>query len=51
VELVLAGGSGFGDPAERPGEAVAEDVADGYVSSTSAKSDYGAMLTEPLVSA
>ena len=51
VELVLAGGSGFGDPAERPVEAIAEDVADGYVSSTSAKSDYGAALTEPMVSA
>lgn len=32
VELVLAGGSGFGDPSERSLDAVAEDIADGYVS-------------------
>jgi len=51
VELVLAGGSGFGDPTERPVDEVEEDVADGYVSTTCAKRDYGAVLTERLVGA
>jgi 5-oxoprolinase (ATP-hydrolysing)/N-methylhydantoinase A len=51
VELVLGGGSGFGDPAERPVEAVAEDIADGYVSAMAAKRDYNVVITEPLVSA
>ncbi|MEZ5933850.1 MAG: hydantoinase B/oxoprolinase family protein [Alphaproteobacteria bacterium] len=32
VEVVLGGGSGYGDPAERSDEDVARDLADGYVS-------------------
>ena len=31
VELVLAGGAGFGDPAERDQAAVARDLALGFV--------------------
>ena len=52
VELVLAGGSGFGDPAERSIDAVAEDVADGYVSADAAPRRYRvADRSDPLVSA
>ena len=53
VELVLAGGSGFGDPAERDPRAVAEDVADGYVSAGAAEREYAVVIAEndPLVSA
>ena len=58
VELVLAGGSGFGDPAERPMEAVAADVADGYVSADAALRHYKVDLAatrgdrnDPVVSA
>ena len=32
VEVVLGGGSGYGDPAERPQEDMARDLTDGYVS-------------------
>jgi 5-oxoprolinase (ATP-hydrolysing)/N-methylhydantoinase A len=51
LELVLAGGSGFGDPMSRLADLVAEDIADGYVSLTAAKRDYGAALAQPLVNA
>ena len=40
-EVQCAGGAGYGDPAERDPEAVARDVADGYVSPAAAKRDYG----------
>jgi N-methylhydantoinase B len=36
-----AGGAGYGDPAERDGQALARDVADGYVSPEAARRDYG----------
>jgi N-methylhydantoinase B len=36
-----AGGAGYGDPAERDGQALARDVADGYVSPDAARRDYG----------
>lgn len=42
VELVLAGGAGYGDPAERTPDAVARDVALGFVSPDAARRDYGA---------
>jgi 5-oxoprolinase (ATP-hydrolysing)/N-methylhydantoinase A len=45
VELVLAGGSGYGDPLDRPVEAVAEDVADGYVSAEAARLEYRVVVT------
>jgi 5-oxoprolinase (ATP-hydrolysing) len=51
VELVLAGGSGFGDPSERSREAVAEDVADGYVSADAARREYRMVISDPVVSA
>jgi 5-oxoprolinase (ATP-hydrolysing)/N-methylhydantoinase A len=41
AELMLAGGSGYGNPAERPPQAVAEDVENGYISSAAAGRDYG----------
>jgi 5-oxoprolinase (ATP-hydrolysing)/N-methylhydantoinase A len=41
VELVLAGGAGYGAPAERSRDAVARDVALGLVSPEAAKRDYG----------
>ena len=40
--LEKAGGGGFGDPHERPFEAVLDDVLDGYVSRAAAIADYGA---------
>jgi 5-oxoprolinase (ATP-hydrolysing)/N-methylhydantoinase A len=41
VEVCLAGGSGFGDPAERARRSIDDDVADGYVSSEAAAGVYG----------
>ena len=40
-----AGGAGYGDPHERPAEAVLRDVKGGYVSPTVARNDYGVALT------
>ncbi len=40
VEVQLAGGSGYGDPRARPRDRLDDDVADGYVSATSAAQDY-----------
>jgi N-methylhydantoinase B len=40
VTMDAAGGGGYGDPKDRDPEAVARDVAEGYVSERSAKSDY-----------
>ena len=44
VRSVTATGGGFGDPRERPAERVREDVADGYVTVASARSDYSVAL-------
>ena len=41
VEVCLAGGSGFGDPHERPRSEIDDDVADGYVSAEAATQIYG----------
>jgi N-methylhydantoinase B len=38
-------GGGYGDPLVRDPARVCEDVADGFVSADSARSDYGVMLT------
>jgi N-methylhydantoinase B len=38
--LQSAAGGGFGDPAKRAGDAIARDLAEGYVSADAAK-DYG----------
>ncbi len=42
VEVLVPGGAGYGDPAERSRAAVAEDVAAGLVSPEAARRDYGA---------
>jgi N-methylhydantoinase B len=44
VLLQSSGGGGYGDPLERDPEAVARDVADGYVSAAKAASVYGVVL-------
>ncbi len=44
IEMELAGGGGYGDPRERPPEAVREDVEDGFVSITAAAETYGVVL-------
>jgi N-methylhydantoinase B len=41
VTLSFAGGGGFGDPRERAAEAIAEDIADGLITSDGARRDYG----------
>ena len=41
VELVIAGGAGFGDPAARPRDALARDVRLGLVTPSGAAQDYG----------
>lgn len=42
VSILTAGGGGHGDPADRPKGAVAEDVAEGFVSPEAARAVYGA---------
>ena len=44
VAVVTGGGGGFGDPFTRPADAVAADVADGYISAERARSDYGVVV-------
>jgi N-methylhydantoinase B len=44
IRLELPGGGGHGDPMRRDPEMVASDVADGLVSSDSARADYGVSL-------
>jgi N-methylhydantoinase B len=41
VRVVVAGGGGYGDPADRDSEAVAQDVADGKLSAAHATRVYG----------
>jgi 5-oxoprolinase (ATP-hydrolysing)/N-methylhydantoinase A len=45
VDVQLAGGSGFGDPRERPLEKIEEDLLHGYVTAEGAARDYGIVLT------
>ncbi|MFN3937699.1 MAG: hydantoinase B/oxoprolinase family protein [Gemmobacter sp.] len=45
VELTLAGGSGYGDPAERDPRAIARDIALGFVTPDHAARDYGHRTT------
>lgn len=40
VEFSTAGGGGYGDPADRPRQSIAEDVAQGYISPNTAKKYY-----------
>jgi len=44
VRWEQSGGGGYGNPLERPVEAVVEDVENGYVSPESAAADYGVVL-------
>lgn len=46
LEIGTPGGGGYGDPFERPPEAVQRDVDAGRVSVTSAESDYGVVIDE-----
>ena len=41
VMIRSAGGGGYGDPADRPRELVARDVAEGFISQASAQREYG----------
>ncbi|MBI3513369.1 MAG: hydantoinase B/oxoprolinase family protein, partial [Proteobacteria bacterium] len=45
VDVQLAGGSGFGDPLERPLEQIEDDLRHGYVTAAGAARDYGVVLT------
>ncbi|MGH2625311.1 MAG: hydantoinase B/oxoprolinase family protein [Anaerolineales bacterium] len=44
IVVEASGGSGFGDPAQRPGEAIAQDLREGYVTPAALKS-YGAVVS------
>ena len=44
AELRVAGGSGFGEPVERPFEAVQRDLDAGYVTPEGAERDYGCVV-------
>lgn len=46
--LQSAGGGGYGDPLERPPEAVARDVREGYVSRERSRERYGVVLRDDL---
>jgi 5-oxoprolinase (ATP-hydrolysing) len=50
VEIVLAGGAGYGDPRQRPREAVEQDVRMGLVTRAGALRDYGVDLDHHVVS-
>jgi 5-oxoprolinase (ATP-hydrolysing)/N-methylhydantoinase A len=51
VEIVLAGGSGYGDPADRDPGALARDVQNGLVSAAGAARDYAAQPFETATTA
>lgn len=44
IEAQIAGGAGYGLPEERDLDAIAADVADGYVTAERAEKDYGCVL-------
>lgn len=46
VTIMTPGGGGYGDPLERPAEAVARDVRLGYVGREAAERDYGVVVGE-----
>jgi N-methylhydantoinase B len=45
VRILTGGGGGYGDPFERPVEAVVDDVVNGYVSVAAAEEQYGVSVT------
>ena len=47
IELILAGGSGYGDPAARSASDVAHDVAMGWITPEAASRDYGQAQSAP----
>ena len=46
VRVELPGGGGHGDPHERPVEAIAADIAEGYVTAEAAQDLYGVKVGE-----
>jgi N-methylhydantoinase B/oxoprolinase/acetone carboxylase alpha subunit len=46
IHLIAPGGGGWGDPRERDRAMVQEDLAEGYISATSAEDDYELKTTE-----
>ncbi|MGH7069787.1 MAG: hydantoinase B/oxoprolinase family protein [Acetobacteraceae bacterium] len=46
VEVVLPGGAGYGDPAERDPERIAADIAEGYVSAAAERQETGEPAVE-----
>ena len=44
IELQLAGGSGFGDPLDRPLRLVESDLVNGYITAAGAVADYGVVV-------
>lgn len=46
VELSVGGGAGWGDPALRPAQAVAADLADGIITETFARTHYPAQMAQ-----
>jgi N-methylhydantoinase B len=47
IRIRTTGGGGWGDPLDRPYEAVARDVAWGKVSVAGARDDYGVVVGDP----
>ena len=47
LRLETPGGGGYGDPRQRPAEAVQRDVRLGYLTSEAARRDYGRDVSEP----
>jgi 5-oxoprolinase (ATP-hydrolysing)/N-methylhydantoinase A len=50
LEAILTGGSGFGPVAERPAEAVARDLEDGFVTARGSRHDYAVASRSPAAS-
>jgi N-methylhydantoinase B len=46
VKLVTATGGGYGDPFKRPGDKVAKDVKNGYITAAQAEENYGVIVNE-----
>ena len=44
AEMLLAGGSGYGDPLDRPYDDVRRDLDGGYVTSQGIERDYGCVV-------